>query len=328
LLPILRYSILFWALSFCLSDVAQAQQSRKGARVGYLAAVSASADAPRLDAFQRELRELGYVEGQDLIVEYRHEARAFDRLPALAAELIASKIDVLVAVTTNAAQAAKRTTATVPIVFMGVTDPVAAGLAESLARPGGNVTGITNIAATLTGKRLQFLKLTIPRVSRVAVLWDPKAPGSIPQWRESQQPARELGLQLYSMEVSSVDRYEAAFKEAVNAGNTAVWVTLNPLANSNQDAIAKLAIANNLPSICARGDYAENGCLLAYGPSYDAEGRDGARYVDKILKGAKPASLPIEQPTKFELVVNVQTAKRLGLTVPAAVLLQADKIIQ
>ena len=328
MLPILRYSILFWALSFCLSDVAQAQQSRKGARVGYLAAVSASADAPRLDAFQRELRELGYVEGQDLIVEYRHEARAFDRLPALAAELIASKIDVLVAVTTNAAQAAKRTTATVPIVFMGVTDPVAAGLAESLARPGGNVTGITNIAATLTGKRLQFLKLTIPRVSRVAVLWDPKAPGSIPQWRESQQPARELGLQLYSMEVSSVDRYEAAFKEAVNAGNTAVWVTLNPLANSNQDAIAKLAIANNLPSICARGDYAENGCLLAYGPSYDAEGRDGARYVDKILKGAKPASLPIEQPTKFELVVNVQTAKRLGLTVPAAVLLQADKIIQ
>ena len=211
---------------------------------------------------------------------------------------------------------------------MGVTDPIAAGLVESLARPGGNSTGITNIAAILTGKRLEFLKETIPKVSRVAVLWDPQAPGSIPQWKESQLPARELSLQLYSMEVSSVDKYEAAFQEAVNARNTAIWVTLNPLANSNQELIAQLAIDNRLPSICARGDYAENGCMMAYGPGYSTEGRDGARYVDKILKGAKPADLPVEQPTKFELVINLRTAKQIGVAIPQSVLNQADKVIE
>ena len=241
-----------------------------------MAAVSATADAPRLNAFRQGLRDLGYVEGQSIIIDYRHEDRGFERLPDLAAELVRLKIDVLVAVTTNAALAAKKTTGTIPIVFMGVTDPIAAGLVESLARPGGNSTGITNIAAILTGKRLEFLKETIQRVSRVAVLWDPQAPGSIPQWKESQLPARELSLQLYSMEVSSVDKYGAAFKEAVNARNTAIWVTLNPLANSNQELIAQLAIDNRLPSICARSDYAESGCMMAYGPGYSTEGRDVA----------------------------------------------------
>jgi putative tryptophan/tyrosine transport system substrate-binding protein len=166
-----------------------------------------------------------------------------------------------VTVTTNAALAANKTTGTIPIVFIGVTDPITAGLVHSLLRPGGNTTGITNIAAILTGKRLELLKETIPKLFRVAVLWDPKAPGSRPQWEESQLPARELGLQVYSMEVSSVDKYEIAFKEAVNARNTAVWVTLNPLANSNQKLIADLALSNRLPSICARSDYAESGCL-------------------------------------------------------------------
>jgi ABC-type uncharacterized transport system substrate-binding protein len=316
------------ALSIALSVPVDAQQSTKVPRVGYLAAVSASADAPRLEAFRQGLRDLGYVEGQNIIIDYRHEDRGFERLPTLAAELVRLKVDVLVAVTTNAALAAKKTTATIPIVFMGVTDPIAAGLVESLARPGGNSTGITNVAAILTGKRLQFLKETIPRVSRVAVLWDPQAPGSIPQWKESQLPARELGLQLYSMEVSSVDKYDAAFKEAINARNTAVWVTLNPLANSNQKLIAELAIKSRLPSICARGDYAENGCLMAYGPGYSTEGRDGARYVDRILKGATPADLPVEQPTKFELVINLKTARQIGVTIPQTLLHQADKVIE
>jgi putative ABC transport system substrate-binding protein len=308
--------------------VAQAQQPKKLARIGYLAAVSASADAPRLEAFRQGLRDLGHIEGQNIVIEYRHEARGFERLPELAAELVAQKPDVLVAVTTNAALAVKKTTGTIPIVFMGVTDPVTAGLVESLPRPGGNTTGITNIAAILTGKRLELLKETIPKVSRVAVLWDPQAPGSIPQWQESQLPARELGLQLYSMEVSSADKYEAAFKEAVRARNTAVWVTLNPLANSNQKLIAELAIHNRLPSICARSDYSENGCLMAYGPGYSTEGRDGARYVDKILKGIKPADIPVEQPTKFELVINLKTAKQIGLAVPPNVLARADKVIR
>ncbi len=287
-----------------------------------------SADAPRLEAFRQGLRDLGYIEGQNIFVDYRHEGRSFERLPDLAAELIGLKIDVLVAVTTNAALAAKKTTKTIPIVFMGVTDPITAGLVETLARPGGNSTGITNMAATLTGKRLELLKETIPKVRRVAVLWDPQAPGSTPQWNESQLPARELGLQLYSMQVSSVDKYAAAFKEAVNARNNAVWVTLNPLANSNQKLIAELAIRHRLPSICARGDYAENGCLMSYGPGYTTEGKDGARYVDKILKGAKPADIPVEQPMKFELLINLKTAKQIGVTVPQTVLFRADKVMK
>jgi putative ABC transport system substrate-binding protein len=321
-------SLLWCTLLAALAPLAAAQQPRKIPRVGYLAAVSASADAPRLEAFRQGLRELGYVEGQNILVDYRHENVDFERLPRLATELLHLDVDVLVAVTTNAALAAKKVTPTLPIVFMGVTDPISAGLAESLARPGGNSTGVTNVAAILAGKRLEFLKETVPGITRVAVLWDPQAPGSVPQWKESQVPAEKLRLQLYPMEVSRVDNYAHAFKDAIKARNQAVWVTLNPLANSNQKLIAELAIDSRLPSICARGDYAENGCLMAYGPDYSTEGRDGARYVDKILKGAKPAELPIEQPTKFELVVNLKTAKRIGVVVPQSVLDRADKVIQ
>jgi ABC-type uncharacterized transport system substrate-binding protein len=316
------------ALVLALGLFAEAQPPKKIARLGYLAAVSTAADAPRLEAFRYGLRELGYLEGQNLIIEFRHEGGGFERLPALAAELIAHQPDVLVAVTTNAALAAQQATTTIPIVFMGVTDPVTAGLVESLAQPGGNITGITNMAAILTSKRLELFKETLPRLSRVAVLWDPRAPGSVPQWHESQLPAQALGLQLYSMEVSSVDAYEAAFKAAVEAQNTALWMTLNPLANSNQKKLADLAIQHGLPSICARADYAENGCMMAYGPGYGIEGKDGARYVDKILHGAKPANIPVEQPLKFELVVNLQTAHTLGVTIPQSVLFQADKIIK
>ena len=311
-----------------IASLSAAEQPKKIPRVGYLAAVSATADAPRLEAFRQGLRDLGYVEGQTILIDYRHESLDLDRLPGLAAELVRLDIDVLVAVTTNAAQAAKKTTRTIPIVFMGVTDPITTGLAESLAHPGGNATGITNVAAILTGKRLELLKETDPRIVRVAVLWDPQAPGSIPQWEASQLPAEKLGLRLYSMEASSAESYAAAFKAAVKARSDAVWVTLNPVANSNQKLIAELAIEHGLPSICARGDYAENGCMMAYGPGYGNEGKDGARYVDRILKGARPADLPIEQPTKFELLINLKTAKRLGFTVPRPVLNRADKVIQ
>jgi len=316
------------ALLFAGGNSAHAQQPRKIQRIGYLAAVSASADAPRLEAFRKGLRDLGYVEGQNIIIEYRHEDRGFDRLPALAGELIAQKPDVLVGVTTNAALAVKNATSTIPIVFMGVTDPIGAGLAASLAHPGGNSTGITNVAAVLTAKRMQILKECVPRLSRLAVLWDPKAPGSVPQWRDSQKPAQDMGLQLHSMEVSNVDSYRSAFKDVASAGNHAVWITLNPLANSNQKLIAELAIVSGLPTVCARGDYAANGCMIAYGPSYTIEGTDGARYVHRILRGAKPADIPVEQPTKFELVVNLKTAKQIGVTIPPSVLVQADKVIE
>src|SRR5436190_1349149 len=291
------------ALLLTLGLGVAAQPTKKVPRIGYLAAVSASAAAPRLAAFRQGL-------------------------PEHAAELVRMNIDLLVAVTSNAAVAAKKTTSTVPIVFMGVTDPIATGLAQSLARPGGNITGITNVAAVLAGKRLELLKEVLPRLTRVAVLWDSKAPGSIPQWEASKEPADKLGLKLFSMEVSTVEDYHAAFREAAKARNHAVWVTLNPVANSNQKLIAELAVENNLPSICARTDYAENGCLLAYGPGYQTEGSDGARYVDRILKGAKPADLPIEQPTKFELVINLKTASRIGVTVPQSVLDRADKLVR
>ena len=315
-------------LLLAVSLAATAQPPKKVPRIGYLAAVSATADAPRLTAFRQALRELGYVEGQTIQIEYRHESADLQRLPEHAAELVRMNIDLLVAVTSNAAVAAKKTTSTVPIVFMGVTDPIAIGLAQSLARPGGNITGITNVAAVLAGKRLELLKEVLPRIARVAVLWDPKAPGSIPQWEECSYAGAPDCTQLYSMQASNVDDYVAAFKSAVKARNHAVWVTLNPVANSNQKLIAELAVENNLPSICARTDYAENGCLLAYGPGYQTEGSDGARYVDRILKGAKPADLPIEQPTKFELVINLKTAGRIGVTVPPSVLDRADKLVQ
>jgi putative ABC transport system substrate-binding protein len=315
-------------LLLAVSLAANAQPTKKVPRIGYLAAVSASADAPRLAAFRQGLRELGYVEGQTIQIEYRHESEDLQRLPQHAADLVRMNIDLLVAVTSNAAVAAKKTTSTVPIVFMGVTDPIAIGLAESLARPGGNITGITNVAAVLAGKRLELLKEVLPKLTRVAVLWDPKAPGSIPQWEASKEPADKLGLQLFSMQASTVEDYHAAFRDAVKARSHAVWVTLNPVANSNQKLIAELAAENHLPSICARTDYAENGCLLAYGPGYQTEGSDGARYVDRILKGARPADLPIEQPTKFELVVNQKTASRIGVAVPQSVLDRADKLVR
>jgi putative ABC transport system substrate-binding protein len=313
-------------MALCLPT--RAQQPAKVTRIGYLAGVSATADAPRLKAFQNGMRELGYFEGQNVVIEYRHENRELERLADFAAELVRLKPDILVAVTTNAALAARKATATIPIVFMGVTDPVAAGLVESLARPGGNSTGVTNMAAVLAGKRLEFLKETVPRIGRVAVLWDPQAPGSVPQWKEAQLAAEKLGVQLHSMEASNTADYELVFKEAVKARSGALMMTLNPLANSNQKELAELAINARLPSICARADYAENGCLMAYGPGYSIEGRDGARYVDRILRGGKPAEIPVEQPTKFEFIVNLKTAQQLGLTIPPDVLARADRVIK
>ena len=231
---------------------------------------------------------------------------------------------MVVASTTPAVQAAKNATRTTPIVFFGVFDPVAAGLVDSLARPGGNVTGFTNIATTLAGKRLELLKEAVPKLSRVAVMYDPKSPGSVPQWKESQRQAQELGLQLHSMEVSSADKYEGAFKEAVKARSAALAVTADPLANANRKQIADFATKARLPAIYPWGEFVDNGGLMSYGPNFAVVGRDAARYVDKILKGAKP----VEQPTKFELVINLKTANALGLTIPPVVLMRAEKVVK
>ena len=207
-------------------------------------------------------------------------------------------------------------------------DPVAAGLVDSLARPGGNITGFTNISAVLAGKRLELLKESVPKLSRVAVLWDPQDPSSAQQWKESQLPARELGLQLYSMEVNSADKFEGAFKEATKAGSTALTVISSPFNNSYQKWIADLAAKNRLPAIYSRGDFVESGGLMSYGPDQAEAYRRIASMVDKILKDAKPADLPVEQPTKFELMINLKTAKALGLTIPPLVLMRAEKVIK
>jgi putative ABC transport system substrate-binding protein len=238
------------------------------------------------------------------------------------------KVDVLVINSTPAALAAKNATRTIPIVFFGVSDPVVAGLVDSLARPGGNVTGFTNIAPVLVGKRLELLKETIPKLTRVAVLWDPQAPGSTQQWKESQLPARELNLQLHSMEVSSADKYEDAFKEVTKARSAALAVTQNPLATSNRKRVSDLAAKNRLPAIYPRRDFVESGGLMSYGPDLAEPQRRAAIYVDKILKDAKPADLPVEQPTKFELMINLKTAKALGLTIPPVVLMRAEKVVK
>jgi putative ABC transport system substrate-binding protein len=316
------------AVLFALSFPAHAQQPAKAPRLGLLAGSSSSGESPRVEAFRQGLRDLGHVEGKNIAIEYRYANARFDKLPALADELIRLKLDVLVASTTPAVQAAKNATRTIPIVFFGVFDPVAAGLVDSLARPGGNVTGFTNIATTLAGKRLELLKETVPKLSRVAVLYDPKSPGSVPQWNESQRQARELGLQLHSMEVSSADKYEGAFKEAVKARSAALAVTADPLANANRKQIADLALKARLPAIYPWGEFVDNGGLMSYGPNFAAVGRDVARYVDKILKGTKPADLPVEQPTKFELMINLKTAKALGLTIPPVVLMRAERVIK
>jgi putative tryptophan/tyrosine transport system substrate-binding protein len=307
---------------------AEAQKPPKVFRIGYLSGGSSTADSPRVAAFRQGLRGLGYVEGKNIAIEYRYADARFDKLPALADELVRLKVDVFVTSATIAAQAAKNTTKTIPVVFLGVADPVAAELIDSLARPGGNVTGFTNIAPVLASKRLELLKEIVPKLSRVAVLWNPKNPGSTSQWQESQLPARELSLRLYSMDVSSADKYEIAFKEATRARSAALAVTADPLANASQKQITDLATKNRLPVIYPWGFFVDNGGLMSYGPSFGGEGRDAARLVDKILRGTKAADLPVEQPMKFELIISLKAAKQIGLTIPPNVLARADKVIR
>ena len=278
--------------------------------------------------FAREFRPLGYIEGKNIAFEFRSADNKLERLPSLADELIRLKVDVVFTPAGDEALAAKKATKTIPIVFAGVADPVAIGLVDSLARPGGNITGFSTIAPMVAGKRLELLKETIPRFSRVAVLWDPKSSASAQSWKESQLAARELGLHLYSTEVSSADRFDGAFQDAIKAGSVALAVISSPLVNTNQKRIADLALKNRLPAIYPREDFADSGGLMSYGPDRTEPYRRAAVYVDKILKGTKPAELPVEQPAKFEFIINLKAAKQIGLTIPPNVLARADRVIR
>jgi putative ABC transport system substrate-binding protein len=308
-------------------SLVEAQQP-KIPKIGYLAANSASASGG-LELFRPEFRKLGYVEGKNIAFESRFAENKYDRLPALADELVRLKVDVIITPGANDTRAAKNATKTIPIVFLSaVSDPVSLGLVDSLARPGGNITGFTTIGSVLTGKRLELLKETIPKLSRVAVLWDPQNSGSAQIWKESQLPARELGLQLHSLEVNSADKFESGFREAAKARSAAVTVTGGSLIAANLTQIVNLAAKNRLPTIYPGGRWVANGGLMSYGPDGIEPYRRAAVLVDKILKGAKPADLPVEQPTKFELMINLKTAKTLGLTIPPVVMMRAEKVIK
>ncbi|MGZ8489573.1 MAG: ABC transporter substrate-binding protein [Candidatus Binatia bacterium] len=313
------------ALLLALSLPAQAQQPAKVFKIGFLDIGSA---LPRYQSLRRILPDLGYVEGKNISFEYRSADNKLDRLPALAEELIRLDVDVLVTRGTPEALALKNATRTIPIVFYDVTDPIAAGLIDSLARPGGNITGFTGLEAVLAGKRLELLKETVAKLSRVAVLWNPQDLSSAQQWKAMQLPARDLRLQLHSMEVSNPDKYDSAFREATKARSRALAVIAGGLEGSNVKKIADLAIKNRLPAIYPRPIFVEGGGLMSYGRDPEEANKRVPIMVDKILKGTKPADIPVEQPTKFELVINFKTAKTLGLTIPPIVLMRATKVIK
>jgi putative tryptophan/tyrosine transport system substrate-binding protein len=317
---------LLWLLASLLLgqvQLAEAQQP-KIPKIGWLAEQVGSGR----EIFRRELHELGYVEGKNIAYEYRYGGNDLARLSALADELVRLQVDVILVNGTTPAVAAKNATRTIPIVLLNVADPVGAGLIDSLPRPGGNVTGVTSISAVLAGKRLELLKESIRNLSQVAILWDPRDSSGTQQWKESQLAAPELGLHLHSVELPSADKYETAFKEANKAGNAALKVTTSPALTGDQKLITELAIKIRLPAIGAGADYVESGGLMSYGQDRVEPYRRATLYVDKILKGAKPADLPVEQPTKFELVINLKTAKQIGLTIPPNVLARADRVIK
>ena len=319
--------VLLVTLLLVIVPPAHTQQQAKIFKIGWLAAGPASGTS--LKGFLQEFRNLGYVEDKNIVIESRFANGKLDRLPALADELVGLKVDVLVTGGLNDTLAAKNATKRIPIVFLGaVSDPVGSGLVNSLARPGGNITGFTTIAELLAGKRLELLKETIPNLTRIAVLWDSQGRVIDPQWTESQRAARDLGLELHSMEVNSADKYDDAFKEATKARSGALAVTQNALAVSHQKQIVDLATKNRLPAIYYRRDFVETGGLMSYGADRDESFRRAASMVDKILRGKKPADIPVEQPMKFELVINLRTAKQIGLTIPPNVLARADRVIK
>ena len=315
------------ALATPLMSFAQ-QQTGKILRVGLLSPFSPSATVSWHQAFRLGLRDLGWIEGQNISIVYRYAEGRSDRLPEIAADLVRQKVDVIVAALVIDALAAKEATSTIPIVVAAAGDPVALKVVESEARPGGNVTGLSQISVEVVGKRLELLKDIVPNLSRVAVLWDPQNPVSTLNWKELQIPAQQLAVQLLSLEVSSTNDFDKAFEDATKERAGALAVMPAPLFAGNLKRIADLAAKSRLPSIFQFSEFTDAGGLLAYGPDRSDMFRRAAAYVDKILKGAKPADLPMERPTKFEFVINMKTAKTLGITLPNAILLRATRLIE
>ena len=308
------------------ANLAAAQQPKTVPRIGFLSAASPATS--RAEAFRQGLRELGYVEGKNIVIEWRFAEGKADRLPGLAAELVRLKVDVIVTSGPAPTRAAKEATSTIPIVMAQDPDPVGTGFVASLARPGGNITGLSNLRPELSGKRLELLREVVPRLTRVAVLYNPGNPVSGPELKETELAARALGVQLQYLNVLSPKDIETVFRAASKGRADAVLVLASPFLLSHRTQIADLAAKSRLPAIYYSTEFVEDGGLMSYGVSFTDLYRRAATYVDKILKGAKPADLPVEQPTKFEFIVNLKAAKQIGLTIPPNVLARADKVIR
>jgi ABC-type uncharacterized transport system substrate-binding protein len=323
-------SILVAVVLLALGVIADAQQPKKVTRIGYLLPGDATSESARIEGVRLALRERGYVEGQNIAIEYRYAEGNGDRFSELGVELVRLKVDIIVVSGGNTpVRAVKNSTKTIPIVMADGSDPVEAGLVESLARPGGNVTGITTFARELGGKRLELLKEAVPKVARVAVLYNPANRAQTIVVKEILPvAARALKLSIQPWEIRAADDFEKVFAATGKQRPDALYVTGGAQMNNNQKKIVDLALKSRLPSMYVNREYVDAGGLMSYGADIADSYRRVAYYVDKILKGAKPADLPVEQPKKFELVINLKTAKQIGLTIPQSMLYRADKVIK
>jgi len=320
----LALGVLLLAFSF----PARAQQPEKILRIGYLGNSSPALERDFVDAFRQGLRDLGYAEGHNILIEYRWAEGRYDRLPEFAAELVRLKVDVLLTAGTPGALAAKQATQTIPIVMAVSGDAVGTGLVQSLARPGGNITGLTRMTRDLDGKRLELLKEVVPSLSRVAILLNPANPISARGWSEAQSPAKALRLKLEPAEVKAAEEFEAAFAAIARQRPVGLFIIADQFLLAHRTQIVDFGARRSLPAIYPYSEFVDAGGLMSYAANDPAMFRRAATYVDKILKGRKPADLPVEQPTKFELIINMRTAKQIGLTIPPNVLAQADKVIK
>jgi len=318
----------FCSMLLALPFPARAQQPAKIPRIGWLTASSLSAQSARIEAFRQGLRDLGYVEGKNIVIEHRFADGKPDRLPALVAELVRLKVDIIVSAGSTPTRAARAATSTIPIVMTNDADPIATGFVASLARPGGNITGLSTLSPELSGKRLEILREVVPKLSRVAVLGTSTNPTYAQVIREVELVAKAFGLKLQNLDVLDAKDIETAFRAAIKGRADGVLVLTSAVLAPERAQITELAAKNRLPGIYSNSQFAEAGGLMFYGVNVLDLDRRAATYVDKILKGRTPADLPVEQPMKFEFIVNLQAAKKIGLTIPPNVLVRADKVIR
>jgi putative ABC transport system substrate-binding protein len=321
-------SLLFVVVVLAVAVISEAQQPAKVPRIGFIVGASLSASLARTEAFRQGLRELGYVEGKNIVIEWRYADGKSDRLPTLATELALLKVDVIVTSGGDPTRSAKEATFTIPIVMAQANDPVGSGFVASLAQPGGNITGLSSLAPQISGKRLELLKEIVSKLSRVAVLGSSTNPGNAQSLKETELAAKSFGVQLQSIDVRDPKDIETAFRTASKGRAEGLLVLASLVLNSQRKQIVELTAKSRLPAIYYAPEWVEDGGLISYGVSFTDLYRRAATYVDKILKGAKPADLPVEQPKKFELIINLKAAKQIGLTIPQSVLYRADKVIK